>query len=135
MAKFEKGSPEAKAWGRKMALLRDGGSMKKPRGNSVVKKTGTKRRIGKMKVHLLPDIFYVGAGYELVGPAIINMVEDVKGGGMAALGDQGNIMGSLDMVKAGAIPAAELAVVGIVLKWAGKKLGLNRVGTKEVKLL
>lgn len=33
------------------------------------------------------------------------------------------------------IPAAELVIVGMVAKWIGKKTGLNKIGTKRVKIL
>lgn len=33
------------------------------------------------------------------------------------------------------VPAAELVIGGLVVKWIGKKTGLNRVGTKKVKVL
>ena len=135
--KMKKGSPEAIAWGRRMQSLRKNESRKvdKPR-KTVSVKTMSKKRSRKQKTvwHAIPDLFYAGSAVELAGPAVVNMYNDVKGGGLSALGDAQNISASLDLVKAGAIPAVELAIVGKLVQIAARKLGLSRIGTKEVKL-
>ena len=135
---MKKGSPEAKAWGAKMRRMRESKTGNRKR-NKPIRATShmkdEKRKSRKRAFHVVPDLLYAGAGYELVGPALINLYGDFKGGGIQALGNQGNIEFSIEQIKAGAIPAVELAIAGKIVSWAGKKLGLNKVGTKEVKLV
>ena len=142
MAKFKKGSPEAKAWGRKMQSLRSTGKPKKsmPRGKSMAKKrNGFGKR--KMTVHLIPDVMEtVGVLY----PALIDntgnnftvasqltmpgTVSEKFYGAVGAMTQQYSTPGEL-------IPAGALVVAGLIVKWIGKKTGLNKIGTKEVKIL
>ena len=144
MAKLKKGSPEAKAWGRKMKALRSQGKPKSrgPRGNSMAEKP-KKNGKRKMTVHLIPDALIAGgvispsfdpntsAGNDFWGalttssnPTVGTKVSQ----SIVALKDEYTSFGNL-------LTAAELIVGGIVVKWIGKKTGMNRIGTKEVKLL
>ena len=144
MAKLRKGSPEAKAWGRKMSALRSPGKPKsgRPRGNSVTKKT-KKNGKRKMIVHLIPDVLIAGgvispsfdqntsAGNDFWGALTTptNPTLGIKASqSIVALKDEYTNSGNL-------LTAAELIIGGLVVKWVGKKTGMNRIGTKEVKLL
>jgi hypothetical protein len=92
---------------------------------------GKKRHRMKAKpvFHAIPDLFEVGAAVELLGPA-----------GQAVWDNRTNLssINGSDLVKNQVIPqvvpAAELAVIGLALKWVGKKTGLSKIGTKGVKL-
>lgn len=87
------------------------------------------------KIHVIPDVLFASA----VGIPFVT----VDGAGSTAVSNfmagPGNwqyipndiIGGITENVK----PIAELVVSAFVAKYLGKKLGLNRVGTKEVKLL
>ena len=146
MAKFKKGSPEAKAWGKRMRALRmskDHGNVNKPVSVKHTRKViriskKDKRRKSERAIHLVPDALAVGAGAALVGPEagfIVNLWKDGSPpwsstgpfGGGAAGETIGNIM-------TGVKPAAYLAGAAIGAKYIGKWLGLNRVGSKKVKL-
>ena len=81
------------------------------------------------ELHLLPDVFEVGAAGILTIPAAQAV--------WANRSDLGAINGSdlwANQIKPQIVPAIELGVVGLALKWIGKKTGLNRVGTKGVRL-
>lgn len=112
-------------------------------GMRAAKKPGKHRR--KDVVHLIPDLFLVGAAAE---PFVGNSGSGVST--LDTLSPSWNPGESLSQRMSGAfdnlitnmkgpgstlIPAAELAVVGLVAKWLGKSTGLNRIGTKKVKIL
>lgn len=98
----------------------------------------TKRRHKERAVHLIPDALAVGAGAALVGPEVGYIVNLWKEGsppwsstGPFAGGAAGETVGNL---MVGAKPAAYFAGAAIAAKYVGKWLGLNRVGSKKVKI-
>lgn len=101
-----------------------------------------KRRGGhksKPKIHVVPDILYLASATVLLGPAITNEIGQFRNNS-GTLSDKigavaENIVPNLtDNVIPNVIPAVELAIIGKVISWGGKKLGLNKLGTKEVKV-
>lgn len=157
MAKLKKGSEAAKAWGRKMRELRN--SKSKRNINKPVSVMHSRKKVirisrknrghkehrgGKRAFHVVPDLMEVGG---IAYPFI-----DSSTTGYSALGSLGNaVMGTGGVSRSQAIsdafdnlkgnfsnsllPAGELIIGGLVVKWLGKKTGLNKVGTKEVKIL
>lgn len=154
MAKLKMGSEAAKAWGRKMKALRNSKSERninkpvsvKHSTKKVIKisKKNKGHRSGKRAFHVVPDLMEVGGiaypfidssttGYSALG-SLSNAVMGTGGVSRSqAVADafdnlKGNFQNSL-------LPAGELIIGGLVVKWLGKKTGLNKVGTKEVKIL
>lgn len=93
------------------------------------------------RVHLIPDLLYAGAAAE-------PFINGDNTGGDAALGyalrnGGGDLSttaeGTIWRVKQNIVPAAKdaaiLAIIGYAFQWMGKKTGLNKIGTKKVKLL
>lgn len=143
MAKLKKGSDAAKAWGKKMKALRTSktkANINKPvfvKRSKVKPKMSKKnsRRHGKKGTtfHVIPDLFYAGAALELVGPAAGNVYDGFKQSGLGGLAD--NIDYSIkNQIIPAALPAAELAVAGIVIQKVAKWMGLNKIGSKDVKV-
>jgi len=153
MAKLKKGSEAAKAWGRKMKALRvskSKGNINKPdldRSKKVKTKMSKKKSYrGKHRArafHVVPDIMEIGGvafpffnsagtGYSAAG-SLANAIMGTGGVSRSqAMSDAvDNFTGNL---KDSVLPAGELIVGGLVVKWIGKKFGLNKIGTKEVKL-
>jgi len=83
--------------------------------------------------HLIPDLFYAGSAAELAGPTAVNVYNEFKAGGMAAAGPALNWSIHNELLP-DAVPAAELAIVGIVVQKVAKYLGLNKIGTKRIKV-
>jgi len=100
-------------------------------------KKGSHRR-GKTTIHLIPSLMEAGG---VVLPAFeknpemgnVSPYTQVKEWGAYEQGVKSlaSNLTQWDTVKE---PLA-LIVGGVVLKWIGKKTGLNKVGTKEVKIL
>lgn len=92
------------------------------------------------EVHLIPDLFLAGA-------AAIPFVNPTSNGNPGFLADMLNTSIPIsDRVTFGlnALPEATvenlkpivvMGVLGLVAKWAGKKVGLNKVGSKKVKVM
>jgi len=135
MAKFKKGSPEAKAY---MASIRPGRTRK---ASSRGVKRMSKRSKGRKResvFHAIPDLFYAGSALVIGGPAVSNAVGNYRNGGGGMSGLQ-TMVSDLpwtvsNEIIPNALPAAELAVTGIVIQKVAKWLGLNRFGTKRVKV-
>lgn len=101
-------------------------------------KSGGKRRHKERAVHLIPDALAVGAGAMLVGPEVAYVADLWKQGqppwspdGPFSGGAAGVTIGNIEV---GAKPAIFLGAAALGAKIVGKWLGLNRVGTKKVKL-
>lgn len=86
----------------------------------------------KPELHAIPDLFYLGGAYELIGPTAgaVYSAHQVGDPLLPSL-----TYGLQTMVLPAVIPAAELTILGLALQWVGKKTGLNKVGIKGVKLL
>ena len=92
----------------------------------------------KAEIHLIPDALGVAAGAALVGPEVGMIVNLWENGappwsqygpfGPGATGE------TIQNLKDGAVPAAYFAAGAVAAKYVGKWLGLNRIGTKKVKL-
>lgn len=98
-----------------------------------------KHRRSKPQIHLLPDLFYAGAAaipFVTTTPDSSSSAVDSLMAPGVPIGERiGNAAwAAREGAVQNAVPIAELAVLGIAFKWAGKKLGLNRVGTMGVKL-
>ena len=131
MARFKKGSAEAKAY---MASIRPGNRRKRvSRGERRVSKKRYGSRKSKRVVHVIPDALMIGG---IALPAF----EGINGNNSPAqelvsthsVGDAVNY-GISSYKTYWTQPVAGVAG-GLILKWVGKKLGLNRIGTKEFKL-
>lgn len=134
---MEKGSPEAKAWGRRMRALRKSEKSQKVnkpvsvKSPKVIRMSNDKKRHVKRKqvYHAVPDLLYAGSAVELLGPAAQAVWESRS--------DLGSV-NTTDLIKyqiiPQVVPAAELAVIGVVVQKAAKWLGLNKFGTKDVKV-
>lgn len=101
----------------------------------------TRKRRSVRPYHAVPDLFFAAAAAVpfAFGPAT----------GVSALqAGPGEILNGVPVANAlvdftsnltanlrdNAKPAVTLLVAGLVAKWAGKKVGANRIGTKKVKL-
>ena len=153
MAKLKKGSEAAKAWGRKMKALRTSKTkaninkpvfVKRSKVKPKMSKKNRKYRHKERPIHLVPDVMEIGGiafpffntggtGYSAAG-SLANAIMGTGGVSRSqAMADAvDNFTGNL---KDSVIPAGELIIGGLVVKWLGKKFGLNKVGTKEVKIL
>ena len=136
MAKLKKGSPEAKAWGRKMQRLRGSGKKSK----KVFKARSAESSGGRMPkskskraIHLVPDALAVMVPVSLV-------TEETAGSSVFANVQQKDFNGAATVLMqevttvAGLKAPVVFGIAALVAKWAGKKLGLSRIGTDEVKL-
>jgi len=134
---MKKGSPEAKAWGKRMRALRKGEKSQKVnkpvsvKSHKVMRMSKKERKHGKRGTtyHAVPDLLYAGSAVELLGPAAQTVWANRSSMGSINTSDliQYQILPQV-------IPAAELAVIGVVVQKAAKYLGLNRIGTKDVKV-
>jgi hypothetical protein len=108
------------------------------------KKGGKPKRRTKGVIHLLPAISEIGGLLEPafiqnkggdVGPALGQYAIDLLKGntdGYPANLTFGNTMDSY--ISGWEYPVGGI-IIGEILKWVGKKTGLNKVGTKKVKIL
>lgn len=143
MAKLKKGSEAAKAWGRKMKALRNSKSkekLNKPvlnHNGKVKPKMSEKndRKPGKKRttIHVVPDLLFAAGAVEFAGPLVDDLYYGWKDAGVNGFMKGLDWYVTQQMVPA-AVPAAELAVAGIIAKKAAKWLGINRVGTKNIKV-
>ena len=107
-------------------------------GQRSVARNKDKHRHKKPVVHLVPAALEAGGAllpaYYGPNPGIASYLDaKLHGQSTAPLGDYvANTMGN---IQPDLLPMAEMIVGGMVLKWVGKKTGLNRIGTKEVKIL
>lgn len=138
MARLKKGSPEAKAY---MDKIRNGKPIRddKPKGERRMTKRKSKGVRHKKEIyHAIPDLFYAGAAAIIAGPAASNAYGNYKngGGGMAGLQTMVSDLPWTvsNEVIPNALPAVELAVVGVIIQKVAKMVGLNRIGTKRVKV-
>ena len=107
----------------------------------VSRRKDGKKRTGNV-IHVIPDIFYTSAvalPFITIGPgesqSAITVVSDVLHGSTPIGQGVNNFISAVsDNVIPDLIPMAELAAVGYGLRWLGKKVGLNRIGTKRVKI-
>lgn len=135
MAKFKKGSPEAKAWGKKMQSLRASGkSTTKPRGKNMSK--GEKRKKSKKTMSVV----------ELAG-VIMGADMALTSGGSTPI-QTGGLPGITDRALVGftgynpeygwqpmnLVPTYGPMVAGWVVEKVLKKMGLNHKITKELRL-
>lgn len=139
---MKKGSKEAKEWGKRMRSLRKREKTQKVNKPISVKsgkvKTMSKkeRRHGKKGsvFHVIPDLFYAGAAIELVGPAAENVYSGFRSQGLSFAMDTVLPWSINNQIIPAVVPAAELAVIGVVIQKLAKFVGLNRIGTKDVKV-
>lgn len=111
-------------------------SKRKPSRRRYYSKTRSVHR--KPVVHAVPALLEAGGvllpTFYGPNPGLNEYVSGkMKGESTAPLGDY--IMNSVTNVKSDLIAMAELIIGGMALKWVGKKTGLGRIGTKEVKVL
>ena len=113
---------------------------KSARSSGSSRRSSAKKHYGRKKpvVHLVPAVLEAGGvllpTFHGPNPGLNEYVSGkMKGESTAPLGDY--IMNSVTNVKSDLIPMAELIIGGMALKWVGKKTGLGRIGTKEVKVL
>ena len=133
MARFKKGSPEAKAY---MASIRKGRSPRRARRAIGDAKRMTKRRYGKKSkraVHVIPDGLMLG-GIALPAFQGINGNNSPVQELMATHSVADAVNYGITSYKTFWAEPVVGIVAGLVAKYAGKKLGLNRIGTKEFKL-
>lgn len=146
MAKLKKGSEAAKAWGRKMKALRTSkskGNINKPvrvrRSRKLMSRKKEYHRKHKSEIHVIPDLFYASAAaipFVTTTPESQTSAVDSLMMPGAPIGERvanfanASTQGAIQNI----VPIAELAVIGWAARVLGKKLGLNRIGTKEVKL-
>ena len=101
-------------------------------------------RSKKPVIHAIPDLLLAGAvaypffdsqntGFSAAG----SMGNVITGGGgvSRAMSVQDSVYNLTANLKTSAIPMAELFVLALAAKYAGKKFGLNNVGSKGVKVL
>lgn len=146
---MEKGSPEAIAWGRRMRKLREGEKTQKVNKPISVKsgkvKTMSERDRRERRrerrhhkrgntFHVIPDLFYAGAAIELVGPAAENVFSGFRSQGLNFAMDTVLPWSINNQVIPAIMPAAELAVIGVAIQKIAKYVGLNKIGTKDVKV-
>ena len=139
---MKKGSPEAKAWGKRMRSLRKrekSQKVNKPvsvKCHKVIRMSKKERKHGKKGTtfHVVPDLFYTGSAVELLGPAVGNMYDSARANGLSYAMDTVLPWAIQNQVMPAIVPAAELAVIGVVIQKAAKWLGVNRIGTKNVKV-
>ena len=98
------------------------------------------RRKAPGEVHLVPDLFLAGA-------AAIPFVNPTSSGNPGFLADMLNtsipisdrITFEINALPDAALenlkPIAIMGILGLGAKWAGKKVGLNKVGSKKVKVM
>ncbi len=125
-------SPAGRARRAKMSASMKGGRIRtKSRGSSMPREY-RKRRYSD-KVHILPD----SLGVLAVGTALLenvgngSPVDDLRNGDLSAFVN--TVATNLTSVEGWKKPAL-LAVAALGSKVVGKYLGLNRIGTKKVKL-
>lgn len=95
-----------------------------------------KRRHAR-EVHLLPDLMVAGGvlmpTFEGPNPGIVSyMNSKLHNEGTAPFGDY--VANTMSNIGPDALEMTELIIGGLAVKWVGKKTGLNRFGTKGVKL-
>jgi hypothetical protein len=140
---MKKGSPEAKAWGKRMRTLRKkekSQKVNKPvsvKSHKVSKMSKKERRHGKKGTtfHVVPDVLYAGAAVELLGPAAENVYAGYKAQGASYALNEALPWSLGNQVMPAIVPAAEIAVLGIVIQKVAKYMGLNKIGTKDIKVL
>lgn len=99
----------------------------------------TRRRNPVDVIHVVPDVLAVAAmaipfvDSGKVGSAYDNSVQYFKTGQWGP-GIQNLISSTMTNLPETILPAVELGVVAIAASWFGRKLGLNKIGTKRVKL-
>ena len=138
---MKKGSPEAKAWGKRMRAMRKREKSRKINkpvsvmSHKVRSMSKRERKHGKKGTtyHVIPDLMYVGAAAELLGPSAVNIYDGYKSGGLA--GAQAGLNWSIgNQILPAVVPAAELAIAGIIVQKVARFMGLNKIGTKDVKV-
>ena len=136
MARFKKGSPEAKAY---MASIRRERSPRRARRAIGDAKRMKNRRDGKRSkkgtyvVHVVPDALMLG-GFALPAFTGINGNNSPVQELMATHSVADAVNYGITSYKTYWAEPVVGIVGGLVAKYVGKKLGLNRIGTKEFKL-
>lgn len=99
-----------------------------------------RHRRDKRDIHLIPDLLVAGGAlYPALttgqgGPSIGSYVNAVmRHEPTAPVSDY--VANTIGNYQGDIFPVAELVIGGFVLKWVGKKTGLNKVGTKKIKVL
>jgi hypothetical protein len=97
----------------------------------------------KDQIHLIPDLFGVAAlSVPLVLPgentngasAADSVMSIVRGQNTFGAGMSEAVNNTIASVKTNVVPMVELGVLAFAFAWGGKKLGLNKIGTKRVKI-
>jgi hypothetical protein len=107
-------------------------------GRSRPRSDKKKHRFSKPKIHVLPALLEAGGillpTYYGPNPPISDYVgSKISGQSTVPFGDY--VTNSAGNVKSDLPLMIEMVIGGIVLKWVGKKTGLNKYGTKEMKIL
>lgn len=114
---------------------------RKPKQSRRKPKMAKKKRSGSRTraVHVIPDAMILGG---ILLPAFETSVSGGQSG-VSSLAENApaniRVRDSIHNLKESytdptlLVDAAELVVAGVVVKWLGKKTGLNRFGTKEFK--
>jgi hypothetical protein len=122
-----------KSWKGDMPEIRKEAKADKKKGGVRMSKKDRVKHKREPVFHVVPDLFYAGAAYELVGPALGNILE-YRSEGLSGMLDPANVGYSVGMMTQNALPAAELAVTGIVIQKVAKWIGINRFGSKRIKV-
>ena len=90
------------------------------------------------EIHLVPDLFYAGAAMvPFMQPgagSTTSAVDALMQPGTVGEKFTNSVYNLGQSVKSNWVEIAELAVIGVLAKWAGRKVGANKIGTKKVKL-
>lgn len=128
-------SPAGKARRRSMSSEMRGKTRTRRVRTMARKRTHRKK---KMVVHVIPDGLAIAATalpLTFKDPNGFSFVDDVKsviGGDLSAVN---NMPYHLMLgFKSEIVPMAGLGIGALVVRWAGRKLGLNRIGTKDFKV-
>lgn len=96
------------------------------------------RKRDKGVVHVLPDLFgTLAIATPLISPTAGNdsaldwAIGDLRDGKYSMPDGLNALRQNLPSLI---VPAAELGVISLAVKWGGQKLGLNKIGTKRWKI-
>jgi hypothetical protein len=114
-------------------------SLKAYKAGQRSKEKRGKHKRRKDEIHLIPDVFYASA---VAIPFVTTTPESQTSAVDSLLMPGASISERLANFANAAtqgtvqniVPIAELGIVGYIARVLGKKVGLNKVGTKEVKL-
>ncbi len=139
---MKKGSKEAKEWGKRMRAMRKKEKpqkVNKPvsvKSRKVIRMSRKERKHGKKGTtfHVVPDLLYAGSAGMLLGGTAQSVWDGYKQNGLGYALNEALPFSFTNSMLPAALPAAELAVAGIVIQKVAKYLGLNKIGSKDVRV-